>query len=137
MTFNPNTSILRLQICSPKTTNDYYTFVMAYNADSVTIGSLDTVNAEYTQKVTGNTTTYMLTSLNGVIDSIPISKVVQSKYVLTDSTIYSRYGIMYCLDQKGILQSFSIGDVISVQGGVGTVTYGTITMETVAAKLGQ
>jgi coenzyme F420-reducing hydrogenase delta subunit len=115
MTVNPANSIMRLQKCSNKLNPSYYIYVLNYAADSINLSGMDSLNTKYGASINYSAPNYVLSCTHGLIDSIARSTIVQTSYSLVDSTIYSRMGIIYGMDNTGHAQSFRADDVISVQ----------------------
>jgi hypothetical protein len=130
LSFNPNTSALRMLKGAKQTNDNYYLNVLLYASDSITVTGIDSFNTKSGLSIAYNGGNYLLTATHGTIDTIPRSVYTTTSYTFTDSTIYSRYGVIYGKDNTGKLSSFNISDIVSTSGGKGTVTYATVALET-------
>ena len=127
--FNSNTSAVRIIKGAKQANDNYYLNVLCYGPDSITVTGLDSFNTKQGMNLAYNGGNYLFTAQHGTIDTIPRSVFSTTYYTLTDSTIYSRYGVISGRDNTGKLQNFNICDVVSMQGGAGTVTLGIVSIE--------
>ena len=127
--FNSNTSALRMIKGTKQANDNYYLNILTYAADSITVTGIDSFNSKQGMNIAYNGGNYLFTATHGTIDTIPRAVFSTVSYTLIDSTIYTRYGVMYGKDNTGKLQSFNVSDIITAQGGVGTVTVGVVYIE--------
>ena len=129
LNFNSPQSIVRITKGSKVSNDNYYVNVLSYGVDSNTITSLDSFNTKLGLTIAYNGSSYLLTAQHNGIDTIPRTVFQQTNITLVDSTIYSRFGVIYGNDKSGKLQSIPIGNIVQVQGGQGTVTYGQVPID--------
>jgi|GEM_PF-6796496 len=128
ITFAGNNTTLRM--AKGLKQSNYYLNVLTYAADSIAVTGVDSLNSKLGLSISYNSGNYQVASTHGTIDTIPRGIWTTTSYVLIDTTIYARYGILYGTDNTGKPQSFPITDIVSVQGGPGTVTMGVVSLET-------
>lgn len=127
--FNSATSALRMIKGAKQVDDNYYLNFLSYGADSITVTGIDSFNTKCGLSIAYNGGNYLFTAAHGTIDTIPRSVYSTVSYKLVDTTIYSRYGVIWGKDTTGKLQSFNISDVVTTTGGIGTVTFGIVNIE--------
>jgi hypothetical protein len=127
--FSPISGMLRIVKGTKSADNSYYLNIINYSTDSVTVNQLDSFNLRNGCSITYDGGTYLFQASHYGIDSIPRSTFSVTTYTLVDSTIYSRYGVIYGKDNTGKAWTFNMSDIVTTQGGAGTVTFGIVPID--------